>query len=79
MVNSELKPCPFCGGSAEFEFGGTKYIGGPWKGFVTVRCSICKSNSRGSYYNGPEIVEPFHETKSGEIAASIWNRRISDE
>lgn len=67
MVN--LKPCPFCGGSAglasdifarneELEFQ------------VFAKCKYCGAKS--AIILGPDIL------KSAKIAASNWNRRWSD-
>lgn len=60
----ELKPCPFCGGTAEYSFEdfGKK---------VWIRCYICGVQT--SKYD----VDMLVDGKNGkEWAAIAWNRRI---
>lgn len=62
----ELKPCPFCGGEANFI---TENFGE----YVWVKCSVCGVQSSKYFKNA--IVDG----KNGEEwAAMTWNRRVSD-
>lgn len=59
-----LKPCPFCGGEAEFfcqrnEFGRVNPL-------YSVRCSLC------------HIGTVLSESVSKERAIADWNRRVTD-
>lgn len=61
---AELKPCPFCGGEADYRlenFGAT----------VWVQCCECGVST--SRYDGAEVVDG----KNGKAWATIaWNRRV---
>ena len=63
-MNTELKPCPFCGENENIDYG---IKTGTMRGFDYVQCQNC----------GAEI-NAIHE--GNYIAAeALWNRRISDE
>lgn len=69
--NTDLKPCPFCGGPADYY---ESLVCGGWNENYTtgfVKCTRCgaqiKAQLREEYYGLPS------KTK-GEICA-IWNRR----
>ena len=64
---AELKPCPFCGGEANFL---TENFGE----CVWVKCSVCGVQSSKYYKNA--IVDG----KNGEgWAAMTWNRRAGEQ
>lgn len=94
MKETELKPCPFCGGEAELV---TKRIGfyenlGALRAeryelrvSVEIRCSKCHM-SEGEFAScigiNPDTAETRHsvyETISVERMARRWNRRVDDE
>lgn len=63
-MNFELKPCPFCGGSARIENAG--------EGSYRVVCSGCRARS------GRIFVKRWHSTKfvaQGQVA-KLWNVRV---
>jgi Lar family restriction alleviation protein len=65
-LNSELKPCPFCGGLASIYFdpeGTRDTVGRHWA--YTVVCDRCCATSGLMF--------------SKEMAAEVWNRRATDE
>jgi len=59
---AELKPCPFCGGEAEYKRTTIK-TNGAWCDAVSVRCTICDSRTGRVLYdarkhpNGEEYEE----------------------
>lgn len=59
MTNTELKPCPFCGGEAELTFNGNDYV--LWR-YVECLNPECK-------------VQTQQKTQSKEQAAIAWNTR----
>lgn len=67
---AELKPCPFCGGSAEITERDVEPQGDPWYGkrletFVVCGCGACLFD--GGFHEG------FYDPETRAIAA--WNRR----
>ncbi len=80
MGDVNLKPCPFCGGSAEVSFRGKPENGG----FFVVGCTTCKATMAGDYYRGSsdELYNkpyPLSEMVGASKAIANWNRRVSDE
>lgn len=65
-MNSELKPCPFCGKN-ELTMGRSFVSGnkGKYKNQYYIVCSICDSKG------------PNWHTEKGAVNA--WNRRVNDE
>jgi len=61
----ELKPCPFCGGEAEFQ-----QFANP-KNFWNVVCKACKCGTDGFRNNKNDNTN----TENKKIQAAIWNRR----
>lgn len=61
-MSEKLKPCPFCGGKAEFVI----YWGGfTARRFISVvRCTKCRANS-GEWKQKPKAIK-------------AWNRRATD-
>lgn len=59
MDNTKLKPCPFCGGKAEFD-----NIGDHGEDFFMVCCDDCGASA---------CFGDASETETG--AAQAWNRR----
>ena len=66
-----LKPCPFCGGAAEFVHT-TQNRDGHVSGYVLVRCTNCKAGTRRTEYSQ---VEPIHHDEDAK-ASRLWNRRF---
>ena len=62
MANFDLKPCPFCGGTAHIRDFGGKY---------RVACSGCGATG------GAVRVKQWHSTKyiAQNQAAALWNSR----
>ena len=61
----KLKPCPFCGGEAEFRTSLIDVTGG-WHTVVYVWCPTCEARSH----------RVFYTAESDKIeAAERWNRR----
>ncbi len=92
--NTELKPCPFCGGEAEFKMGQIDFYDNIGAGreeryelrvSVELRCKDCHM-SEGRFISrigiNPDTGETrnsVYETLSVERMARRWNRRATDE
>ena len=67
----DLKPCPFCGGQAEFD---CVAAGRPCRLFAIVQCRTCG--------NGTKIFQTedrYGNKMCGEFyAAESWNRRTAE-
>ncbi len=61
----KLKPCPFCGGKAEYQ-----QFANP-KNSYKVACTVCRCQTYG--YDCP--TEGTH-TDNKSMQAEIWNRRV---
>ena len=67
---SDLKPCPFCGGEAEFYRTPIKTNGG-WCDSVVVRCKSCEARTNRVLYDANK--HPNDEEY--DEAAAAWNQR----
>lgn len=67
-MSKQLKPCPFCGGIAEF-----KQFANP-KSKAYVECCECHCHTDGYRYGSQ--YNSFAENK--KIHAEIWNSRIKE-
>ena len=70
----ELKPCPFCGGEAEFVRTFVK-AGYEWCDGFHVRCKACEARTGDILYDGK--LQPNDEEYVQ--AAGLWNRRAAPE
>lgn len=80
MKETELKPCPFCGGKAEIR-GQALYV----TNSVCIHCTECKArskifpcNCRYVYFRGEKNVYISKE-QATNMAIELWNRRVDDE
>lgn len=73
-MDCELKPCPFCGGTARIAFSGYQDCD-YWRGFIVAKCDVCGSSSKGTFYWGPPIEFPLTETVGAEKEVKRWNLR----
>ena len=69
-MKSELKPCPFCGGKAEYKRTAIK-TNGCWTDAVCVRCTVCDSRTGRILYDAKK----HPNCEEYEEAAEAWNRR----
>lgn len=60
----ELKPCPFCGGTAKMKFG-------PDSVYVYVECAVCGARAH--------IKEQSVKYCAMDEAEKAWNRRAEDD
>lgn len=81
MKETELKPCPFCGGDAEVR---EAYV--YLDAAVLIRCSNCFVKTEKVLVNHPKLKydgldESTRYTKEQAIqkAAEVWNRRSDNE
>lgn len=75
-TDTDLKPCPFCGGEAYIEDSHRAFIRGESTKVAYVRCRRC--NARTSRY---ELAKYGGMSKSAEavrLAIRAWNRRVPE-
>lgn len=63
----ELKPCPFCGGEAEFDVRETKH-----GEIIFVSCTMCDASSKAFKFHGDA---DYFESRAANKAAHFWNSR----
>lgn len=80
MNETELKPCPFCGGKAEIHIQPIYIDMG-----VCIRCTVCGARSKFNpydckyvYYNGEKDVYISQDRATNDVKA-LWNRRSDNE
>ena len=61
---SDLLPCPFCSGEAEFSMGKT----GDGKDWHYIECTVCEAM-------GPHVQYADHQIRIKEALADAWNTR----
>ncbi len=64
----QLKPCPFCGGKAEYQ-----QFANP-QNFFKVKCTVCDCSTDGFRHNHVQGTDIENKTLNSEI----WNRRVVD-
>ncbi len=69
----ELKPCPFCGGKAEYKRTAIK-TNGAWCDAVNVRCTVCDARTGRVLYDAKK--HPNGEEY--EAVKDAWNRRVGE-
>lgn len=67
----ELKPCPFCGGEAEYKERGNEYTG------ISETSVICKCCRTSQIHKWLHYKFRFEYVRSQTIAA--WNRRADND
>lgn len=75
----ELKPCPFCGGEANWRWNDSSKYGI----FAYVMCDDCHAQTKivsvgKKYYEMPkgfDKTDEFWESKPFQTATSLWNQR----
>lgn len=70
---TELKPCPFCGGSAEL-IKQYRLDGQTHYEVAKVRCQDCKCQTDDYILNGY-----YGSTDTVQDACKAWNRRVVDD
>ncbi|AUR93009.1 coil containing protein [Vibrio phage 1.181.O._10N.286.46.C9] len=71
MMSDKLKPCPFCGGKADYNWGSTSDIGGVshQKGWVNCTNSNCDASID---------VDSIDDNMSDKELIDKWNKRTDD-
>ncbi len=70
-MSDKLKPCPFCGGEADYDWGSTSDIGGALHQNGRVNCT--NSNCDASI-----DVDSIDDNMSDKDLIAKWNNRIDD-
>ena len=73
MTLPDLKPCPFCGGKADFWWRSGKY-----SPFIYVQCQSCEAQTRVCSAKGNPADEAFWDQDIVLLVAEKWNRRMTD-
>lgn len=73
-MDKQLKPCPFCGGTAYFNRYVDKDENEEYHDFVRVRCQSCDCRSGAVKYNA----KIHGEVGEYEEARKKWNRRANN-
>ena len=73
MKENELKPCPFCGGKAEFKSSVNCWGHGEYIKEHYVMCTECFAHGRTESEYGMEADECIAKCKES------WNRRVNNE
>ena len=76
-TDTDLKPCPFCGGEAFIEEGHRAFIRGKSTRVNYIRCRRC--NARTNRYEIRKFGKTSHSTEALKLAKEAWNRRVSDD
>lgn len=71
MSEKELKPCPFCGGEAEYKERGNEYSG------ITETSVICKKCCARQIHKWRHYKFRFDFVRSKTI--DTWNRRVDND
>lgn len=81
MDKFALKPCPFCGGKAEYILNGAYNYGGSQGWEFGIACTVCRVSLPAKHFaagvsldNAGEIVI---ETDECEKVIQMWNRRAA--
>lgn len=72
-----LKPCPFCGGRARFEYSHRAFVNSQSTRVAFVVCSVC--NSRSGRFLLSRYGVSSYSLEACMDAAEAWNRRANDE
>lgn len=73
MDESDLKPCPFCGGEA------VAYTqGGRYGLFAWLECDFCGARTKAVASALPANDPDFFESSIMRRLSTAWNRRCSD-
>lgn len=83
MDEFALKPCPFCGGKAEYIINGVYHYGGSQGWEFGIACTGCRVSLHTKHFtlgvlfnNAGEIVI---EKDERDRAVKMWNRRTDHE
>lgn len=91
MNETELKPCPFCGGKAELKIGKMALYDGIYpvkyelRVGVSIKCTQCymsegeRTASIDIDHEKIELKQSIYETKTVISMFKRWNRRATDE
>lgn len=74
-MSEELKPCPFCGQSAEFRGGGRLEDREGNYNLSSIRCVKCGIEMCGQSHDGQRLMIRAEQDAS---ALAAWNRRTPD-
>ena len=71
--DTDLKPCPFCGGEARLEDRHRAFIGGETTKVAYIRCRRC--NARSGRFELEQYGGKSRSAEAVRLAKEAWNRR----
>lgn len=75
MKETELKPCPFCGGKASISIVGKGLESGTFTVTYEVGCTECRIKFKGTTYLLIKDGEPMVSVDGYKECTDLWNRR----
>lgn len=73
-TDTDLLPCPFCGGEAYLERNHRAFVQGQSTKVTFVRCRRC--NARTARFELARFGRSSHSAEAERLAKEAWNRRI---
>ena len=73
-TDTDLKPCPFCGGEAYLETNHRAFVRGESTKVAFVRCRRC--NARTGRFELSEYGRTSYSGEANRLAKEAWNRRV---
>lgn len=70
------KPCPFCGGKAEWKIHTIDKFGTPYDFLCRIRCSRCGAEIRTWYRPARNVANQVQAAK--DLIFREWNRRVDN-
>ena len=77
--NSELKPCPFCGGKAKITKSSWGHSSDYFSADYKIGCDGCGFYFKATSYFGVKDGVPFVSVDGYKEIVDKWNRRAADE
>ena len=72
---NKLKPCPFCGGEAEWDVAGDGSFSYLVNGYASIRCFDCEASTE-VVFTMDGVFTPEEALRVETEAVRLWNRRV---
>lgn len=76
QMDTDLRPCPFCGGDPYIESNHRAFIKGKSTKVAYVRCRKC--NARTARFELEKFGCTSHSAEAERLAMEAWNRRVGN-